>query len=145
MSRFKRGASWCAILTTFAAFSVLLLWGMAGVGTAANISEAVSEIEQSGVVEPGEGSFVVVDAEGSLLDRLSGKKAVCWVTNAQLQVIEARWRTTVSEDDGHRVATVHAPQVSVNEMRSYVSGTELHCVLVHKRQMFFLPIEGGIS
>ena len=146
MSRIKRGASWCAVVTTFAAFSVLMLWGMAGVGAAANVNQAVAKLERSGHVQAGKGAFVAMKVDGNMLDRLAGKKAVqvCWVTNAQLQAIQARWRTTVTQIGSHRIATVYAPGVKKKEMRAYVSGGR-KCVLVHVKPLFFLPVEGGVS
>jgi hypothetical protein len=146
MSRINRGASWCAILTTFAAFSVMLLWGMAGVGAASTVPQAVSKLEKSGVAKRGRGGFVAVKVEGNLLDRVAGHDAmrVCWVTNAQLQVIQSRWRTTVTQVGPYSVATVYAPGVSSRQMRAYVSGGK-RCVLVHVKPFFFLPIEGGVS
>lgn len=146
MSRIKRVVSWCAVLSTFAVFSVLLLWGMAGVGSAASISQAVNQIARSGQVDPSKGAFVAMRADGNLADRLFGKKAVrvCFVTNAQLQVIQSRWQTTVTEVGAYSLATVYAPRVTPAEMQAYVSGSP-QCVLVHMNPFFFLPVEGGVS
>jgi len=146
MSRIKRVGKWCAVLSTFAVFSVLLLGGLAGVGSAATVSDAVSRLAASGDLVGADGSFVVVPANQSLVGQVLGNKTVevCWITNAQLTTIQSKWQTIVSRIGPFSVATVDAPGVSENEMRPYVSGGR-KCVLVHTRSLFFLPIEGGVS
>ena len=148
MSRIKRVLSWCAILTAFGAFSVVLLGGMAGVGTAATVSDAVSQLADSGTADGESGAFVTVRADGvqGFFDGVLGRKSaeVCWVTNEQLATIASKWQTSVSELLGYRVATVYAPGVGVDVMRSYVSGTK-NCVPVRTKSLFFLPLESGVS
>lgn len=147
MSRTKRVASWCTILTTFVAFAAVLLGGMTGIGSAATVSQVASSLLKS--KDPSKGSVVVVRAdENTLANRLLGlkpKDAVCWVTNTQADVIRAQWTTTTTTiNDRYSLLTVYAPHVTVKELRAYVSGS-VKCQIVREKWAFFLPIDGSVS
>jgi hypothetical protein len=148
MSRIKRVASWCAILTTFVAFAAVLLGGMAGMGSAATISQAASSLLKS--KDASKGSLVVVKADDkhSRIDGLLGSKpkdAVCWVTNTQANVIRALWTTTTTTVDArYSLLTINAPHVTDKEMRTYLSGG-VKCQLVQEKWAFFVPLDGAVS
>jgi hypothetical protein len=147
MTRIKRVASWCTILATFVAFAAVLLGGMAGMGSAATVSQVASSLLKSN--DPSKGTVVVVHADKghSLGDALGlkPKDAVCWVSNTQANVIRGLWQTTTSKlNDRYSLLTVYAPKVTVKEMRAYVSG-EVKCEVVHTKWAFFLPIDGSVS
>jgi hypothetical protein len=147
MTRIKRVASWCTILATFAAFAAVLLGGMAGMGSAATVSQVASSLLKSN--DPSKGTVVVIHADKghSLGDSLGlkPKDAVCWVSNTQADVIRGLWQTTTSKlTDRYSLLTVYAPHVTVKDMHAYVSGG-VKCELVHKQWSFFLPIDGSVS
>ena len=147
MSRIKRVASWCTIFATFVAFSAVLLGGMAGMGSAATVSQVASSLLKS--KDASKGSVVVVHADDGnpLADALGLKRnnAVCWVTNAQANTIRAQWKTaTTTINSKYSLLTVYAPHLTVNGLRSYVSGA-VNCQIVHVQWAFFLPIDGSVS
>jgi CO dehydrogenase nickel-insertion accessory protein CooC1 len=134
-------------LGTFVAFSAVLLGGMAGMGSAATVSQVASSLLNAN--DPATGRVVVVHAdEGNPLANALGLKrndAVCWVTNAQASSIRAQWRTTTTTiNTKYSLLTVYAPHVTVNDLRSYVSGG-VRCQIVHVQWAFFLPIDGAVS
>ena len=148
MSRIKRVASWCTILATFVAFAAVLLGGMAGMGSAATVSQVASSLLRS--KDPSKGSVVVLRADDGhpLVNHLLGlkpKDAVCWVTNTQANVIRALWATTTTTIDArYSLLTVYAPHVTVKEMRAYVSGG-VKCQIVQEKWAFYLPLDGSVS
>lgn len=153
MSRIKRATSWCIILTTFVAFAAVLLGGMAGMGSAATVSQVASSLLKS--KDPSEGSLVVVGADNNdnhQLDSLSGSNsntAVCWVTKAQAAAIRTHWVTTTTRINGRfSLLTINAPGVApgvtVTALRAYVSGG-VKCQIVHQRWAFYVPLDGAVS
>jgi hypothetical protein len=137
-------------LTTFAAFVLVLLDGMVGVGSAATISEAARSLAPSAVADASKGSFVVVPTqEKSLVNSALGLPApvnLCWVSNRQLGAIRTRWETTTVSriNTRYSIVTVYGPTVTVTELRRYVSGT-VNCEIVHQKWAFFLPLDGAVS
>ena len=147
MSRIKRVASWCAILATFVAFAAVLLGGMAGMGSAATMSQVAASLSKS--EDPSKGSVLVLhgDDENGIANAVGLKRndTVCWVTNAQAAVVRAHWRTTTSRiNHRYSLLTVYAPHATVKDFRAYVSGG-VKCQVVHVAWAFFLPIDGAVS
>ena len=148
MSRIKRVASCCTILATFVAFAAVLLGGMAGMGSAATVSQVAASLLKS--KDPSKGSLVVVKADDKHsrvygLLGLKPKDAVCWVTNTQAGVIRARWTTTTTKIDArYSLLTIYAPHVTAKEMRTYLSG-DVKCQVVQEKWAFFVPLDGAVS
>ena len=152
MSRIKRVTSWCIIMTTFVAFAAVLLGGMAGMGSAATMSQVASSLSKS--EDPSKGSLVVVGADdnnqvGDSVLGSNSNTAVCWVTNRQAAAIRTRWVTTTTRINRRfSLLTVNAPgvapAVTVTVLRTYVSGG-VKCQIVHQRWAFFVPLDGAVS
>jgi hypothetical protein len=146
MSRFKRGVAWCTIMTTFFAFSAVLVGGMAGVGSAATVAQVASSLAKSN--DPKDGSVVVVETDdNSLSHRLGGPPSfkVCWVSNSQAGAIRLHWRTTTTRVTGrYSLLTVYGNGSTEKELHAYVSGGA-KCKIVHAHWAFFLPLDGAVS
>lgn len=149
----RKAGRWSVILVMFIAFAFAMLVGMAGLGTAANESDAASALV--GSHSASEGAFVVVSTDAKrlhpLFNRFFGinpKVEVCWATNRQLSSIKQRWkRTTMRKVTVKRRGTFKLITVrgaTKTALRRKVSGT-LSCKLVRRRSAFFLPLDGAVS
>jgi hypothetical protein len=142
----KRMAAWVVVLPLLVVFSTSL------VGTALASQSTVQD--KAGAVVPAhpkQGKLVLLEPDGSfgLFKEYFGLKPsskVCWVSEATLASLEARYATSVSTVDlGSRGSfqLVTVEDTNAGHVRQIVAQNP--CALVHEHHVFFLPLDGHTS
>jgi len=143
----KRMAVWVVVLPLLAVFSMSL------VGTAL-ASHSTVEVKAGALIPAHpkqKGKLVLLEPSGSfaLFKEFFGLKpstSVCWVSEATLASLEARYATSVSTVDlGSRGSfqLVTVEDAATGHVRQLVGQNP--CTLVQGHHTFFLPLDGHTS
>lgn len=142
----KRMAVWVVVLPLLAVFSMSL------VGTAL-ASQSTVQVKAGELISahPKTGTLVLLETGGrfALFKEYFGLKpssSVCWVSEATLASLEARYATSVSTVDvGSRGSfqLVTVTDADSGHVRQILGQNP--CALVHGHRAFFLPLDGHTS
>ena len=142
----KRMAVWVVVLPLLVVFSMSL------VGTAL-ASHSTVQMKAGALIpaHPKKGKLVLLETGGSfsLFKEFFGLKSsssVCWVSEATLASLEARYATSVSTVDlGSRGSfqLVTVEDADAGHVRQILGQNP--CTLVHGHRTFFLPLDGHTS
>ena len=142
----KRMAVWVVVLPLLVVFSTSL------VGTAL-ASHSTVEVKAGALIpaHPKKGKLVLLETGGSfdLFKEFFGLKSstsVCWVSEATLASLEARYATSVSTVDlGSRGSfqLVTVEDANTGHVRQILGQNP--CTLVQEHHTFFLPLDGHTS
>ena len=141
-----RMAVWVVVLPLLVVFSTSL------VGTAL-ASRSTVQVKAGALIpaHPRKGKLVLLETGGSFAlfkdyFGLKSSTSVCWVSEATLASLQARYATSVSTVDvGSRGSfqLVTVEDASAGHVRKILGQNP--CVLVHGHHTFFLPLDGHTS